>query len=112
MGLDQFLDKLEENDMPYRGAGIAWYDNSKHYNDSIEIDELIDEFNHSFLGYYDSIEDFAYEFLQETMDIPKEVENYFDYDKWIKDFQANGGWYSIIQPAKIDDPVKVAVFNV
>ncbi len=42
-------------------------------------------FEEAYQGEWDSEEDFAYEIVSETMEIPEHIANYFDYEKFAND---------------------------
>ena len=106
--MDEFLDLVEETyGADARLAAAKYYQNDEHYNSDAELDLLVNDFGDKFMGYYDSEEDFAYQFLEDTFagKIPEEMWAYIDYSKWIYDFQANGGWLPSVEGFRI------AVFN-
>jgi antirestriction protein len=41
-------------------------------------------------GEYSSLEDFAYQFVSDTMEIPENIEPYFDYEKFGRDMKLSG----------------------
>jgi len=106
--MDEFLDLIEkEYGVEARPAAVCYYLNDEHYNSDAELDLLVSNFGDVFMGYYDSEEDFAYEYLRDIFanQIPEEMWAYIDYSKWIDDFQMNGGWMPSVEGYKI------AVFN-
>lgn len=80
-----------------------------NYNDTLELNELIDskleddfyiefsEFTHEYRLIHDTIlEETHEEYLEETIkecylhNVPENVHQYIDFDKWVDDFKADG----------------------
>ena len=67
------------------------------YQDHVNAEADIDDAREAFEGRYDRKLDWAYDRLDSSgeMDsIPEHLQHYFDYDRYIQDFDANG-WYFI-----------------
>ena len=96
---------LEEHD----GAFAAWYsDESRDASD-----DLAEMFEDAYRGEWDSEEDYAASYLDDTgffHEIPKgireTVEMYFDYEKWSRDLFMGGDYWSAPAPG-----FKVYVFD-
>lgn len=57
-------------------------------DDFDDADDLIDKFNDSYFGEFDSDEDLAYELVEETgmlSDVPENLRYYFDYEAYARD---------------------------
>lgn len=68
------------------------YELVKGYLSFTGLDEL-SELNDRFLGIYDSLEDYAYDYINECYDLEKALGNlagYFDYEAFARDLDLNG----------------------
>jgi len=54
------------------------------YDEQLDADGYQDVIDR-FYGFYDSLEDFAYEYVENCMEIPESMANYFDYEKFGRD---------------------------
>lgn len=73
------------------------YISTEGYGDLMEsCDHLVEKFQDAFRGCYDSIEDWAYEFVGETLlcelegKVKEQVEYFFDYKKYASDCKYSG----------------------
>lgn len=72
-------------------AFAAWYDNGG--TDGLEADEWEGAFNEAFEGAYDSLEDWAESFLNDTGDlyeVSEHLRNYIDFAAYARDAQMGG----------------------
>jgi antirestriction protein len=84
------------------------YDVTKALVNYYDVD-IINELGERFLGIYNSLEDYAYEFVNDCYNLEKLMGNlshYFDYEKFARDLDYSGD----IVHAKIDSG-KVVVFS-
>jgi len=78
-------------------------------NFGIELEDVDDgDFDEAFIGEYDSIEDWAEDFLRETGQLEGlgMLEQYFDYQSYASDCEAGGDIWTADAPGH-----KVFVFN-
>ncbi len=50
-----------------------------------DINDLIESFQDDYQGEYSSEEDYAYQVVEETMEVPEGIKTYFDYEKFARD---------------------------
>jgi antirestriction protein len=62
-----------------------------------DIDELEDSFLNNYYGAYDSVQDYAEQFLEDTgslAEIPKHLRYYFDFSSYARDLELSGDIFS------------------
>ncbi len=61
-------------------------------NDLEEAKRAMEE---QYLGEYESLEDYAYDYIDQTMNLPEFVKTYFDYKAFARDIDLNGDVFVI-----------------
>ncbi len=61
-----------------------------HVGGLVHLDEAQTMLEEQAAGIFDSLEDFAYELMTETMAIPTELRPYIDYEKYARDLELSG----------------------
>ncbi len=59
-------------------------------NDYYSLDDCEQQLEENYIGKFDKVEDFAYDFVQDTYNIPVQLQYYIDYEKLGKDLVAGG----------------------
>jgi len=106
--LAEVLEYNEENDFYPVEALTAFYENMG--SGESEPDEICQEFEDSYVGTHDSLEDYAYELVDSCGDLggcPEYLRNYFDYKSFGRDLELGGD----IWVAQLVSPYAIAVFR-
>ena len=106
--LAEVLEYNEENYFYPVEALTAFYENLD--SGEYEPDEVLRDFEDSYAGVYDSLEDYAYEFLESCGDldcVEESLRRYFDYQSYGRDLVLGGD----IWVAQLVSPYAVAIFR-
>lgn len=76
------IDNLTESEQE---AFFAWIENYGYDIEREDLYDLISKFKDAYVGPYDSEEDFAYEIIKESYDLPEFVKIYLDYNAFARD---------------------------
>ncbi len=74
-------------------AFYIWLNDGSRDIDTDDINGLIESFRDDYQGQYNSEEDFAYEIVEESYDLPEFAKTYFDYEKFARDLFIGDYWY-------------------
>ncbi len=80
---------FDPTDEKQAAAFFAYLDNRS----SIEGEDSFEKFQENFIGWYPSLEDYCWEYLEETGEfaqIPEHLSRYFDMESYARDFDLNG----------------------
>lgn len=82
------VSKLAELVKSHGNAFAQWYNNDGNREN---IDDLENKFTDCFIGEYESLADYAQQFIEETgMEISEYLTNYIDYEAMGKDWELSG----------------------
>ena len=84
-----FWDVMNELDESEHDAFAEWAEYALIEDDTYGDKNLVELFRDSYMGRYDTEEDFAEEIADETMDIPENIRYYFDYGAFARDIFIN-----------------------
>ncbi|TDE87416.1 antirestriction protein ArdA [Deinococcus sp. S9] len=80
-----------------QGAEYTLYDNGKRR----EVEEVMDSFRDDFLGVYDDVEAYVYQYVEDTglLDgVSETIKRYFDYKAFARDAELSGDIWTVRVP--------------
>lgn len=80
----ELRDAMEDLDDTEQEAFDVWLGCSSHNLERTDADRLVVNFRDDYQGAYDSEDDFAGEYADETMEIPEHIAPYFDYQAFAR----------------------------
>ena len=91
---DKFFAYMEAvTNLDNEDAFTAFISNYGFDMDSEDVSDIINKFEDSFQGWYNSELDYAYEIADQCLEIPENIASYFDYDKYASDLFLDGYTY-------------------
>lgn len=86
-------DAVEDLSDTEQEAFFIWCDHNSCDMDKREVCDLVQDFQDSYQGEYNSEEDFACQIVEECYDLPEFAKTYFDYKKFARDLFISDYWF-------------------